>query len=89
MGAYASREAKWEVFLKQRSYPRAGIPRPTGVKDDQSWWYTHQRLRRALGFYRALIRHENLFTWLEPGVARGTGNRGEGSPHDLPVGGRA
>lgn len=51
--------------MKHRSYPRTGTPRPTGVREDQRWWYTHQRLRKARGLYRGLIRHQNLFTFLD------------------------
>ncbi len=73
MGAYATWEAKWETFLKQRSRPGKGVLRPTGVNENRAWWYTHQRLRRARRFYRTLIRHHNLFTWLNPALAPGTG----------------
>lgn len=73
MGAYATWEAKWETFLKQRSRSGKGVLRPTGVNENRAWWYTHQRLRRARGFYRTLIRHHNLFTWLNPALAPGTG----------------
>ena len=64
IGAYASWEARWESFLKQRTYARKGIEPPTWAKPNQQWWYTHIRLRRAQGLYRQLIRDESLFTWL-------------------------
>ncbi len=64
MGAYASWEAKWESFLKQRTYAKKGLERPAWAKPNQQWWYTHIRLRRVQGLYRQLIRDDSLFTWL-------------------------
>lgn len=65
MGAYASWEARWERFLKQRTYARTGAERPSWAKPNQAWWYTHIRLRRVQGLYRQLIRDQSLFTWLD------------------------
>lgn len=62
---YSQWEATWEVFLKDRTEARAGAERPSAVPASRLWWYTHQRLRRARGFYRTLIKHQNLFIWLE------------------------
>lgn len=64
MGAYASWEARWADFLKERTYPKAGVQRPKWVKPSQKWWYTHISLRRVQGLYRHLIRDQSLFTWL-------------------------
>jgi hypothetical protein len=65
IGSYASWEAKWERFLKQRTYAKNGTERPSWAKPNQQWWYTHIRLRRVQGLYRQLIRDHSLFTWLE------------------------
>ena len=66
MGAYASWEARWADFLKQRTYARKGVERPAWAKPHQHWWYTHIRLRRVQGLYRQLIRDKSLFTFLNP-----------------------
>jgi len=66
MGDYATWEAKWAQFLKERTYPRTGIERPKWVRPSQQWWYTHQNLRRVQGLYRHLTRDNALFTWLNP-----------------------
>lgn len=65
MGAYASWEAKWETFLKQRTYAKTEAERPSWAKPNQAWWYTHIRMRRVQGLYRQLIRDQSLFTWLD------------------------
>lgn len=65
MGSYASWEAKWEAFLKQRTYAKKGVERPSWAKPNQQWWYTHLRLRRVQGLYRQLIRDQSLFTFLD------------------------
>src|SRR5690625_7507649 len=64
MGEYATWEARWADFLKERTYPKAGVQRPKWVKPSQKWWYTHISLRRVQGLYRHLIRDQSLFTWL-------------------------
>lgn len=64
MGSYAWWEAKWASFLKQRTYPKKGVERPLWAKPNQTWWYTHIRLRRVQGLYRQLIRDQSLFTFL-------------------------
>lgn len=72
MGLYATWEAKWASFLKQRSYPNRKTPRPSYVRAGQKWWYTHIRLRRARGLLATVVKSEHLFTWLEhanPGEA--------------------
>lgn len=75
LGAYANWEAKWDEFLRHRTQARTGAERPSTVRDQQSWWYTHQRLRRARGLYRSLIRHDNLFTWLHTGLQPNDGTK--------------
>src|SRR5690625_3117312 len=65
MGDYATWEAKWDLFLKERTYPKLGVERPKWARPSQKWWYTHQELRRVQGLYRHLIRDKALFTWLD------------------------
>src|SRR5690625_3545876 len=65
MGDYATWEAKWDLFLKERTYPKTGVERPKWARPSQKWWYTHQELRRVQGLYRHLIRDKSLFTWLD------------------------
>lgn len=62
--SYSSR-TYWEQSLKQRTYARAGVERPSWAKANQAWWYTHIRLRRVQGLYRQLLRDRSLFTWLD------------------------
>ena len=64
MGSYATWESKWTSFLKQRSYPNRKTPRPSFVRPNQTWWYTHIRLRRARGLIATVVKSEHLFTWL-------------------------
>ena len=64
MGQYATWEAKWDTFLKQRSYPNRNTPRPVYVRANQMWWYTHRELRQARGLIARVIRSNHLFTWL-------------------------
>ncbi len=64
LGAYASWEARWNEFLRHRTYARTGTERPSSVPLDKPWWYTHRDLRSVRGLFRGLIKHENLFAWL-------------------------
>lgn len=88
LGAYASWESKWSDLLKERTYAKTGVDRPSWVKSSQRWWYTHTRLRRVQGLFRQLIRDQALFTWLnetfleddKPSVERTT-SRLEGGPN--------
>lgn len=66
MGTYATWEARWDQFLRHRTYAGKHHERPTGVSIDRPWWYTHRPLRAARGLYRHLIRTEALFAWLDP-----------------------
>lgn len=88
MGSYAWWEAKWASFLKQRTYPKKGVERPLWAKPNQTWWYTHIRLRRVQGLYRQLIRDQSLFTFLTEHCLEGeqrtverTTSRLEGGPN--------
>jgi hypothetical protein len=65
LGAYADWENRWDEFLRHRTYARTGAQRPRHVPMDRSWWYTHRDLRTVRGLFRGLIRHQNLFVWLE------------------------
>lgn len=65
MGSYATWEATWSTFLKQRSYPHNNTPRPLHVRPHYTWWYTHTRLRKARGLIARVVRSGHLFTWLE------------------------
>ncbi len=65
LGAYASWEARWNEFLRHRTYARTGTERPRSVPLAKPWWYTHRDLRSVRGLFRGLIKHENLFAWLE------------------------
>ena len=89
MGSYASWEARWESFLKQRTYAKPGAERPWWAKPNQQWWYTHIRLCRVQGLYRQLIRDDSLFTWLDEdytcegtGTVERTTSRLEGGPNN-------
>ncbi|WP_131259988.1 hypothetical protein [Brevibacterium aurantiacum] len=39
--AFASWEAKWQSFLKHRTYAEKSTIRPAHVSPNQQWWYTH------------------------------------------------
>jgi hypothetical protein len=65
LGAYADWESRFDEFLRERTYARTGAQRPPTVPPDRSWWYTHRELRTVRGLFRGLIRHQNLFAWLE------------------------
>lgn len=68
LGAYAQWEHRWDDFLRHRTFPRAHVPRPAGVPDNLTWWYTHRDLRKTRGLYRGLIRNNQLFTWIDPDI---------------------
>lgn len=63
--AFTSWEAKWERFLKHRSYAKTSAFRPAHVRPGQAWWYTHLRTRRAWRALADVLRRGHLFTWLE------------------------
>ncbi|WP_246958404.1 IS1249 family transposase [Brachybacterium sp. Marseille-Q7125] len=66
LGEYVAWEARWDGFLRHRSYASKHYERPAGVRPDRPWWYTHRRLRSARSLLRHLIRSRTLFTWLDP-----------------------
>lgn len=61
---YSSWETSWNQFLAERS-TSGQTEQPAWVRPGQTWWYTHQSLRRVRGLYRGLIKGHNLFCWLE------------------------
>lgn len=63
-GEFASWEARWESFLKTRTYAKKNTERPSGIGTNQQWWYTHLRLRRARGTLATVLKNGHLFTWL-------------------------
>lgn len=75
LGEYAKWENRWDTFLRERTHARAGIERPAGIPESRTWWYTHQRLRKARGLFRHLIRSQSLFTWLDPDLQPADGSR--------------
>ena len=64
ISAYSSWEARWETFMKQRTYANTPRNYPTGFNTSLQWWYTHRELRRCRALFRALIQQNQLFTWL-------------------------
>lgn len=63
-GEFASWEARWEAFLKHRTYAKKTGARPSHIGPTQTWWYTHLGLRRARGTLATVIKAGHLFTWL-------------------------
>src|SRR5699024_7560855 len=43
--SFATWEARWDTFLKHRTYPTRTTPRPTHVRPEQKSWWTHLRTR--------------------------------------------
>lgn len=68
-GEFASWEARWESFLKHRTYAKKNGVRPAHIGPGQLWWYTHLGLRRARGTLAAAIKAGHLFTWLTSAAA--------------------
>lgn len=60
--AYAARGAD------QGPYPGPGLPRalPVGLRSGQSWWYAHDRLRKACRSMERLLQRGHLFMFLAP-----------------------
>lgn len=61
---YLAWEARWDSFLKHRTYANAHRERPPGIGHIASWWFTHRNLRRVRSLFRGLLKHHELFTWL-------------------------
>lgn len=60
---YHQWETRWEEFLKERTY--AGKHQKS-FYDTRKWWWTHKELRSVRGMYRAIIKTNTLFSYLEP-----------------------
>jgi hypothetical protein len=69
MGEFASWEARWESFLKHRTYAKKNTVRPTHIGAGQLWWYTHLGLRRARGTLAGAVKAGHMFTWLTNATA--------------------
>jgi len=63
-GEFASWEGHWEKFLKDRTYAKKNGERPSHVRANQNWWFTHIRLRQARGTLATVLKNGHLFTWL-------------------------
>jgi len=85
--------AAWQVRLHEwhqvhgetintKTYLRDVDVRPVGVSAGATWWWTHQRLRKAYQLLERLVRAGVLFTYLDPDLAglniASTTNRIEG-----------
>lgn len=58
--------AMHEVTLKERTYAKGkSVTRPSYVRPDQTWWYTHINLRRGEKLFHSLLKKEQLFQWLD------------------------
>ncbi|MDO5745989.1 MAG: IS1249 family transposase, partial [Micrococcaceae bacterium] len=68
MGEFASWTARWEGFLRHRTYAKKNTARPSHVPAGQTWWYTHLRLRRARATLATVVASGHLFTWLSTSV---------------------
>jgi hypothetical protein len=54
-------------LIKQKTYANSeGAQRPTWAKADSTWWWTHERLRKAWSLLSRLSKQKVLFTYLEP-----------------------
>ena len=55
-------------WLKQRTYRNQVAPEeiPKRIRDNQQWWYTHPRARRAYRRFERLYQQGHLFVWLNP-----------------------
>jgi Transposase, Mutator family len=75
MGEFASWQARWESFLKHRTYAKKNSVRPSHVSLNQAWWYTHLRLRRARATLATVTASGQLFTWLTTTIENHTIDR--------------
>jgi len=73
----ADQAATWEVSLHEwhqvygplinaRTYLKDVAVRPADVKAGATWWWTHDRLRKAYRLLERLTRQGVLFTYLDP-----------------------
>ena len=71
-------------LINEKTYATAeGAQRPTWAKADCSWWWTHDRLRKAWNLLQGLVKKQQLFTFLNEEFAglgiSSTTNRIEGA----------
>lgn len=63
----------WEhTFLhltKERTYRKHATEIPSWARPNQTWWYTHQRLRSGYQVLHRTIQSGHLFTLLDPQLA--------------------
>ena len=73
MTAWLQLLAQWETeFLhltKKRTYAKDATIRPAWVKPNQTWWFTHLRLRQGHQVLARRIRANDMFTFLDPDLA--------------------
>ena len=50
--------------MKDRTYAKKNGERPSHVRANQNWWFTHLRLRQARGTLATVLKTGHLFTWL-------------------------
>lgn len=66
MAAFAAWHTEHQDLLAERTYARdwAG-PRPKGLRKTRTWWYTHDKLRKAYESMNRALRRGHLFTYLD------------------------
>lgn len=66
MAAFAAWHTEHQDLLAERTYARdwAG-PRPKGLPKTRTWWYTHDKLRKAYESMNRALRRGHLFTYLD------------------------
>jgi hypothetical protein len=52
-------------LLDQKTFAGQGIIRPTWAKANSTWWWTHERLRKAYNLLAHIIRTGVAFTYLD------------------------
>lgn len=62
-------EATFLHLTKQRTYRKNTSDIPSWVRPNQTWWYTHQRLRSGYQVFERAITRGHIFTFLDPSLA--------------------
>ncbi|UTM48361.1 IS1249 family transposase [Glutamicibacter mysorens] len=66
MAAFVAWHAEYQDLLNERTYAGDGAgPRPKGLRKTRTWWYTHDRLRKAYESMNRALRRGHLFTYLD------------------------
>lgn len=60
------RQHRWHAMLHERTFAREHPDDPRAAR--QSWWWTHQPLRRCYRRLERLWRNGTLFAFLDPGL---------------------